>query len=90
MHNIFAKVALKRLVRVYFEPVPEAKTLIRLSKVIGVEGIEAIHRRLVEIAKDHQGVIRGRRAWVDTTVVETNIGDPTDSNLLADGMRVLT
>jgi transposase, IS5 family len=40
------------LVRVYFEPVPDAKTLIRLSKVIGVAGIEAIHGRLVEIAKD--------------------------------------
>jgi IS5 family transposase len=77
------------LVRVYFEPVPDAKTLIRLSKVIGVEGIEAIHGRLVEIAKD-QGLIKGRRARVDTTVVETNISYPTDSNLLADGVRVLT
>jgi IS5 family transposase len=27
---------------------------------------------------------------VDTTVVETNISYPTDSNLLADGVRVLT
>ena len=77
------------LVRVYFEPVPDAKTLIRLSKVIGVEGIEAIHCRLLEIAKE-RGVINGRRARVDTTVVETNISYPTDSNLLADGVRVLT
>jgi IS5 family transposase len=77
------------LVRVYFEPVPDAKTLIRLSKVIGVEGIEAIHGRLVETAKD-QGLIKGQRARVDTTVVETNISYPTDSNLLADGVRVLT
>ena len=77
------------LVRVYFETVPDAKTLIRLSGVIGAEGIEAIHRRLLEMAKD-QGLINGRRARVDTTVVETNISYPTDSSLLADGVRVLT
>lgn len=77
------------VVRVYFEPVPDAKTLIRLSGVIGAEGIEAIHRRLLEMAKD-QGLINGRRARVDTTVVETNISYPTDSSLLADGVRVLT
>lgn len=77
------------LVRVYFEPVPDAKTLIRLSRVIGAEGIETIHRRLLEMAK-HHGLINGQRARVDTTVVETNISYPTDSRLLADGVRVLT
>ena len=35
-------------------------------------------------------MIRGRRLRVDTTVVETNIHYPTDSTLLADGVRVLT
>jgi len=77
------------LVRVYFEPVPDAKTLIRLSGVIGPEGIETIHRRVLEMGKQ-QGVINGRRARVDTTVVETNISYPTDSSLLADGVRVIT
>lgn len=33
---------------------------------------------------------RGHRLRVDTTVVETNIHYPTDSSLLADGVRVLT
>jgi len=37
-----------------------------------------------------QGLIKGRRARVDTTVVETNISYSTDSGLLADGVRVLT
>ncbi len=77
------------LVRIYFEPVPDAKTLIRLSAVIGAEGIETIHRRLLEMGKE-QGLINGRRARVDTTVVETNISYPTDSGLLADGVRVIT
>jgi Transposase domain (DUF772) len=87
--EVRASLVYRYLVRVYFEPVPDAKTLIRLSRVIGTEGIEAIHRRLLEMAKD-RGLINGRRARVDTTVVETNIGYPTDSSLLADGVRVLT
>ena len=32
------------LVRLYFEPVPDGETLIRLSNVIGVEGIRGNHR----------------------------------------------
>jgi len=79
----------RHLARVYFEPVPDAKTLIRLSAVIGADGIEAIHCRLVEMARE-QGLIKGRCARVDTTVVETNIRYPTDSRLLQDGVRVLT
>ena len=75
--------------RVYFERVPDAKTLIRLSAVIGPAGIEAIHQRLIDMAKE-AGLIKGRRARVDTTVVETNISYPADSQLLADGIRVLT
>jgi IS5 family transposase len=35
-------------------------------------------------------VVSGRKLRVDTTVVETNIHYPTDSNLLGDGARVLT
>jgi IS5 family transposase len=35
-------------------------------------------------------VVRGRKMRLDTTVVETNIHYPTDSNLLGDGVRVLT
>ena len=79
----------RHLARVYFERVPDAKTLIRLSAAIGTDGIEAIHCRLVEMACA-QGLIKGQRARVDTTVVETNIRYPTDSRLLQDGVRVLT
>jgi IS5 family transposase len=73
---------------VYFERVPDAKTLIRLSAVLGPEGVKAIHERGVELAHEER-IIRGRRARVDTTVVETNVHYPTDSGLLADGVRVL-
>ena len=37
-----------------------------------------------------QGVTRGQRMRVDTTVVETDIHHPTDSTLLGDSVRVLT
>jgi len=35
-------------------------------------------------------IVKGRKMRVDTTVVETNIHYPTDSQLLADGTRVIT
>ena len=47
----------RHLTRVYFERVPDAKTLIRLSAVIGADGIDAIHRRLVQVARE-EGVIK--------------------------------
>lgn len=79
----------RQLVRIYFERVPDAKTLIRLSAAIGPEGVRAIHERLVEMSRE-EGMIRGRQARLDTTVVETNAHYPTDSSLLVDGVRVLT
>jgi transposase, IS5 family len=86
--EVRASLVYRKLVRVYFEKVPDAKTLLRLSAVIGSEGVEAIHHRLLEMARE-QKLIAGRRARVDTTVVETDIRYPTDSRLLADGVRVL-
>ena len=69
--------------------VPDAKTLIRLAHVVGPETLRGLVERLVVIAR-HRKVIRGFRMRVDTSVVETNIHYPTDSTLLADGVRVLT
>ena len=51
--------------------------------------IAQLHQRVVALAID-AGVTKGRRLRVDTTVVETNIHHPTDSSLLADGVRVVT
>jgi IS5 family transposase len=87
--EVRASLVYRKLVRVYFEKVPDAKTLLRLSAVVGGEGVEAIHHRLLEIARA-QKLIAGRRARVDTTVVETDIRYPTDSRMLADGVRVVT
>jgi IS5 family transposase len=67
---------------------PDAKTMGRWGLAVGPETIKQIHDRMVQIAQE-QGVMRGRRMRVDTTVVETNIHHPTDSTLLGDGVRVL-
>ncbi len=75
--------------RIDCERVPDAKTLIRLAHLIGPETLKPLLERLVGIARQRR-VTRGHRLRVDTTVVETNIHYPTDSSLLADGVRVLT
>ena len=75
--------------RIYLGRVPDAKTLLRLSHVVGEEGVRALHARVVELAIAAMRV-QGRRVRLDTTVVETNIHYPTDSTLLADGIRAVT
>jgi IS5 family transposase len=81
--------AYRDFTRIGMGKVPDAKTLARIAQALGGEVIAELHRRLVEIAQE-EGVIRGRKLRVDTTVVETNIHYPTDSSLLGDGARVLT
>jgi IS5 family transposase len=71
------------------EEVPDAKTILKIAGALGPEVIEQLHRQVVEVVK-RAGVTHGRRFRIDTTVVETNVHDPTDSSLLHDGMRVLT
>ena len=75
--------------RIDCERVPDAKTLIRLAHLIGPETLKPMLERTVGIARQRR-VTRGQRLRVDTTVVETNIHYPTDSSLLADGVRALT
>src|SRR5438034_5727949 len=75
--------------RIDCERVPDAKTLIRLAHLIGPETLKPVLERVVQLAQQ-RGVTRGQRLRVDTTVVETDIHYPTDSSLLADGVRVLT
>lgn len=88
-HEVRGSLVYRWVTRIYLGRVPDAKTLLRLSQVIGEEGVRALHARIVELAIPALRV-QGRRARVETTVVETNIHDPTDSTLLADGIRVLT
>ena len=75
--------------RIDCERVPDAKTLIRLSHLLGADVLKKVLARLVNLARARK-VVRGWKLRVDTTVVETNVHYPTDSALLSDGVRVLT
>jgi len=87
--EVRANVVYRKFTRIEARKVPDAKSLARQCRALGPEVIEQIHRRLVEIAQEKK-VVRGRKLRVDTTVVETDIHYPTDSSILADGVRVLT
>jgi len=75
--------------RIDCERVPDAKTLIRLSHLLGTDVLKKVLARLVHLARQRK-VVRGLKLRVDTTVVETNVHYPTDSTILSDGVRVLT
>lgn len=86
--EVVANLVYRDFSRIGLGKVPDAKTLARIAQALGGEVIAQLHERLVAMAQE-QGVIRGRKMRVDTTVVETNIHYPTDSSLLGDGARVL-
>lgn len=87
--EVRANLVYRAFTRIGDGKVPDAKTLARIGQVIGPEVIRDLHERMVALARE-RGVVQGRKLRVDTTVVETNIHYPTDSNLLGDGARVLT
>ena len=86
--EVRANLVYRDFTRVGAAKAPDSKTMGRWGLALGPETIEKIHARVVEIAQQKQ-VVQGRRMRLDTTVVETNIHYPTDSNLLGDGVRVL-
>jgi transposase, IS5 family len=87
--EVRANLVYRAFCRIEGDRVPDAKTLIRLAHVLDGPTLKRLLERLVAVAGERR-VVRGRRLRVDTTVVETNIHYPTDSTLLADGVRVLT
>ena len=76
--------------RLSFEDrVPDDTTLIKLSHKYGEGTLRELNDALVLKLKEAK-VIRGRKLRMDTTVSEANIHYPTDTGLLADGVRVIT
>ena len=86
--EVRANLVYRDFTRVGAGKAPDAKTMGRWGLALKPEEIEKIHERVVGIAQEKQ-VVKGRKMRLDTTVVETNIHYPTDSNLLGDGVRVL-
>jgi IS5 family transposase len=58
-------------------------------KALREETWEAIHREIIGYAKEAK-IETGRKVRIDATAVETDIHHPTDSTLLADGVRIIT
>lgn len=88
-HFVGDSLVLRQFCRVYFASVPDDTTLLRWANCIGPQAVARLNDRVVELARQGK-VTRGRKLRVDSTVVETTIHHPTDSGLLADGVRVLS
>lgn len=69
--------------------VPDDTTLIKLSHKYGDDTLRDLNDALVLRLKEEK-LIRGRKLRMDTMVTEANIHYPTDTGLLADGVRVIT
>lgn len=69
--------------------VPDATTLMKLSKRLGPELLEELNAELLSMAVERK-VLRSRRLRVDATVVEADIRSPTDSGLCAHAVSRLT
>jgi IS5 family transposase len=70
------------------DSIPKRATLAENLKRVKPETVEAIARDVVLIASE-LGVEKARKVRVDSTVVETNIHEPSDSLLLWDCVRTL-
>lgn len=58
-------------------------------KALREETWEAINREILGYAEEEK-IESGRKVRIDATAVETDIHHPTDSTLLADGVRIIT
>lgn len=88
-HWVADSLVLRQFCRVYTHPVPDDTTLSRWALLIQPATLHTLLDRVSALARQLK-VTRGRKLRVDSTVVETNICYPTDSRLLADGVRVVS
>ena len=86
--HVTDSLVLRQFCRVYFHTVPDHTTLWRWAQLIQPATLAAFNERVLALAVKAK-LTRGRKLRMDGMVVETNIHYPTDSSLLADGVRVL-
>jgi transposase, IS5 family len=68
--------------------VPDESTVRKLARRLGAEVVQEITRVVIAKAR-RETRFRGRAARIDSTVVEADIGYPTDATLALDGARAL-
>jgi len=88
-HFVGDSLVLRQFCRLGFDPVPHHTTLMRWSNVLQPETLHRLLDRVTKLACSLK-VTRGRKLRIDSTVVASAIHYPTDSTLLADGVRVLS
>jgi transposase, IS5 family len=88
-HFVGDSLVLRQFCRLGLEPVPHFTTLLRWANVLQPETLHRLLDRVTELAQSLK-VTRGRKLRIDSTVVEAPIHYPTDSSLLADGVRVVS
>jgi IS5 family transposase len=82
-------ITLRQFCRVYLEGVPDDTVLNRWANLLRPETLHQLLDHVATVAYRLQ-VTRGRKLRTDGTVVQSAIHLPTDSSLLADGVRVLS
>src|SRR6266571_6747135 len=88
-HFVTDSLVLRQFCRLGLEPVPHDTTLLRWANLIQPETLHRLLDRVTELARSLK-VTHGQKLRIDSTVVETTIHHPSDSGLLADGVRVLS
>ena len=88
-HHVGDSLVLRWFCRVYFNVVPDHTTLNRFALDIEPETLHAFNERVTKLATELK-VTRGRKLRTDGTVVASHIAYPRDSQLLNDGVRVLS
>ncbi len=81
--------AFRRFARLEMGQYPRKSILQENIKAISEQSWEEIHRLLIDYAVKHK-IEKGRKVRIDSTAIETDIHHPTDSSLLADGIRIIT
>lgn len=87
-YQVRDSLVLRLFCRLYLHEAPDDTTLLRWAGLIQPETLEAFNERIICLATQLE-LTAGRKLRTDGTVVETNIHPPSDSSLLADGVRVL-
>lgn len=87
--HLVDSVTYRRFCQLGWAQTPSKSVLAGCIKAIRSDTLEQINRLLVGIAADKK-IEDGKRVRVDTTVVESNVHAPLDSNLLWDCVRVVT
>src|SRR5262252_3568510 len=88
-HFVGDSLVLRQFCRLGLERVPHSTTLLRWANLLQPQTLHRLLDRVTELAWSLK-VTHGRKLRIDSTVVPTAIHYPTDSSLLADGVRVLS